>query len=134
LFISLAAHFDLERPSHQALERGPVTRRRPQFELRITTRPNLQQGILAAIMELDVRNQLRMAAVEAFRETHHRCKRPDRSPAFLIQPRIFVVPLAGFGAPMIPRDERHGIDLVGLEPPQITILDQIGRMFVMSFV
>jgi hypothetical protein len=134
LFISFAAHLDVKRPFYHSLEGGSLAGSRPQLELYIAARPELQEGIISAIVKIDRRNELRMAAVQTFSQTQNRGKHPDCSPATLIQPPEFVVALAGFRPSMIPRDERHRIDFIRLEPPQITILDQIRGMLVVALV
>src|SRR5207249_5930195 len=47
------AHFDAKRFPQQTLERLGVPARRPQFELRIARRPNLQQSIVATVVKVE---------------------------------------------------------------------------------
>src|SRR5438128_5021034 len=49
--ISVPANFDAQRLAEQPLESGSVTGGRPQFELRVARSPQLQQAVVAAIVE-----------------------------------------------------------------------------------
>jgi len=68
----LSAHFHPQRPSDRTLEWRSVPRGRPQLELGVNRRPQLQQGILAAVVQLEVCDCLRMTAIEAFGKPQHR--------------------------------------------------------------
>src|SRR5262245_47918142 len=78
--MGVSAHLDPQRLSHQPLERRRVARGCPQFELRVARRPQLQEIVVAAIVQLDARDRLRVAAIEAFRQPQNRRERPDDDP------------------------------------------------------
>ena len=65
----------------QPLERGGVAAGGPQLELGVACRPQLQQGVVAAIVQLDAGDRLRVAAIEAFGEPQNRGERADHAPA-----------------------------------------------------
>jgi len=54
-----------------------VTRRRPELELGIAVGADLQKRIVAAIVQLDSGQALRVAAVEAFGQPQNRGERLD---------------------------------------------------------
>src|SRR5215831_10561421 len=47
------AHFDAQRLAHQALERRRVPRRGPELQLRVARGPQLQQVVVAAVVQLE---------------------------------------------------------------------------------
>ena len=124
----------MQRLAEQPLERRRVAVGRPQLELRVAARPDLQQGVLAAIVQLEPGDGLRVAAVEALGQTQDRRQRPDGPPALAAEVAVVVVAALGRGLPMVARDQRDGFDLVGLEAPQIAVLDQVVRVLVMALV
>jgi hypothetical protein len=100
-----------------------VPRRGPDFELRVARRAHLQQIVVAAIVELEPPHALRVAAIEALRQPQDRGQRAH-SPAFLaLQIPEAVVAAFGRRLAVIPRHERHHLDLVGLESAEIAVLD-----------
>src|SRR5215510_4002269 len=62
--IGLSVHFDAQRLPNHPLERLHVANRRPDLELSISGGANLQQRILAPIVQLDAADDLGVAAVE----------------------------------------------------------------------
>src|SRR5437867_2314588 len=128
------AHFNAKRFPQHPLERLGVPARRPQLELRIARRPNLQQPIVATIVKVERGDGLRVTAIEALGQTENRRQRPDRAPALARQLVEARMPPFGSRTSMIPRQERDCLDLVGLEAAQIAVLDQIVRVLVMPFV
>src|SRR6185295_2391381 len=58
-----AADFDSERLAGQTLERRGMARRRPQFQFRVAGGPQLQQIVVAAIVQLQASDGLGMAAI-----------------------------------------------------------------------
>jgi len=111
----ISAHFDAQRLSEQALERLRVAAGGPELELGIAAGANLQQAVLAAIVKIDARHRLRMAAVEALGQAQNRRQRPDDTPAFAWKAAIaFVAPFRR-RLPMIPRNQGDRFDLVGIE-------------------
>ena len=96
---------------------------RPQLELGVAARADLQQRVLAAVVQLDARQALGVAAVEAFGEPQNGGQPPDRATAFSREIGVTLVAGSGSGPPMVPRDERHHVDFFGLESAQIAVLD-----------
>jgi len=76
-----SAHFKAKRFAEQPLERLRVAPGGPQLQLGIAGRPNLKQLVLAAVVEVDARNGLRVAAVEALREPQDCGQRHDDAAA-----------------------------------------------------
>src|SRR5438034_9533946 len=62
-----SAHFKAKRFGEQPLERLRVAACGPQLQLGVAGRPNLKQLVLAAVVKVDARNGLRVAAIEALR-------------------------------------------------------------------
>jgi hypothetical protein len=56
--IGISAHFDAQRLAEQAFKGRRLTRRRPQFQFCVSRRAQLQEHIVAAIMELDAADRL----------------------------------------------------------------------------
>jgi hypothetical protein len=75
--MSVPADGDAERLPEERLERGGVPHGRPQLELRVAGRADLEQGVLAPIVQIDARDALRMAAVQALGEAQQRRERAD---------------------------------------------------------
>jgi hypothetical protein len=72
--IGEAIDFDAERLADHALEWSNVAYRGPDFELGVTGGADLQQRVVAAVVEFQRRDDLRMAAIEVFGEAQHRCQ------------------------------------------------------------
>ena len=82
----------------------------PELELGIARCPNLQQRIVAAIVELEAGDRLGVAAVEIFRKAENRGEPPhDLAP---LPPDLteIGVPPRRWRAPVIARDERNRLD------------------------
>ena len=106
----------------------------PELELRVARRPNLQQRIVAPIVELEARDRLSVTAVEIFRESKHRREPPDDlAPLPAELPEVRVVARRR-RAPVIPGDQRDRFDFVRFEPAQVAVLDQVVRVAVVTFV
>src|SRR3954471_21978273 len=78
--ICVAADFDPERLSCESFEWGGVPRGGPELQLRVAGRAQLQQIVVAAVVELEPVDRLRVAAVEAFGQPQNRGQRPHRAP------------------------------------------------------
>src|SRR5476649_259382 len=132
--ICVAADLDAERLSRQAFEWSGVARGRPELQLRVARRPQLEKIVVAAIVELEAGDGLRVAAIEALRQPQdrrQRAHRPPRAPAQIAE--AVVLPL-GRRLTVIARDERDGFDLVRLEAAQVAVLHEIVRVLVVAFV
>src|SRR5471030_919029 len=62
--ICVAADLDAERLSRQAFEWSGVARGRPELQLRVARRPQLEKIVVAAIVELEAGDGLRVARSE----------------------------------------------------------------------
>ena len=111
-----------------------VTRRRPELQLRVARRAQLQQVVVAAIVELEAGDGLRVAAIEALREAQNRRQRADRAPRAAPQVAEAVVPPLRRRLTMVARDEGDRLDFVRLEAAQVAVLDQVIRVFVVALV
>jgi len=54
----VCARFKAKRFVQQPFERRGMSPRRPDFQLRVSRGPHLQQGILAAVVQLEARDRL----------------------------------------------------------------------------
>jgi hypothetical protein len=128
------ADFDPERLAGQPLERGGVSARRPQLQFCVARRPQLQQIIVSAVVQIEPGDGLRMAAVEAFGQPQDGGERADRVPraaAHVSEPGMASL---GRRLTVIARDERDRFDLVRLEAAQVAVLDQVIRVSVVLLV
>jgi len=127
-------NFDPNRFSGEAFERRERPRRRPYFELGVARRPQLQQIVVAAIVELEAGDRQRVAPIEALGEAQHRRQRPHGPPQAPRQTaEAFMLALRRRLA-VITRDQGDHLDLVRLEAAQIAVRDQVVRVLVMPFV
>src|SRR6185295_2785111 len=129
-----AADFEPQRFAGHAFERGRVARRGPQLELGVAGGAQLQQVVVAAIVDVEAGDALRMAAIEALGEPQHRRQRADdaaRAPRQIAEPLVlsFRRPLA-----VVARDQADGLDLLRLEAAQVAVLDQVVGVLVVSLV
>ena len=111
-----------------------MSRSRPQLELGVAARADLQQGVFAAIVQLDAGQALRVAAVEAFGQPQDGREASNRAAAISWEIRKVFVTVLWRRAAVVPGDQCDGIDFLGLEAPQIAVLDQIVRVFVVALV
>jgi len=128
------ADLDAERFPRERLERRGVPRGGPQLQLRVARRAQLQQVVVAAVVKLEARDRLRVAAIEAFREAQNRGERADGAagpPAQIPKPLVLAF---GRRQPMIPRHERDGFDFVRLEAAQVTVFHEVIGVFMVSLV
>ena len=106
----------------------------PQLQLRVARRAQLQQVVVAAVVKLEARDRLRVAAIEAFREAQNGGERADGAagpPSQISEPLVLAF---GRRQPMIPRHERDGFDFVRLEAAQITVFHEVIGVFMVSLV
>jgi hypothetical protein len=108
--------------------------RRPQLQFRVTRGAEPRQVVVAARIEIDTSQRLRVAAVEAFGESNHRGECPDGTAQSAREVAIAVVRLLRWGLPMVPRDQRDHLGLVRIEAAQVAVLDQVVGVAVMTFV
>jgi hypothetical protein len=129
-----AADFDAQGFSSHSFERRRVARGGPQLELDIACRPQLQQVVVATIVQLQPHHRLGVAAVQAFCEAKNRGKRAHGAPRASPEVAEAIVPPLRRRLAMIAGDQRNRLDLVRLEAAQVAVLDQVVRVFVMAFV
>ena len=125
---------DAERLSQYRFEWSGMARGGPQFELGVTRGFQFQERIVIAILEREARHNLGVTAVEGFSEPEHRCQHADNAPALLRQIRIPLVPVQRHRAPVIPGDERNGLDVPRFEAAKIAVANEVVRVLVMAFV
>ena len=113
----VTAHLDAQRLANHPFEGGGMSRRRPELQFRVAGRPQLEQPVVAAVVQLEVGHRLRMAAVEAFSEPEDRRDRPNRLPSLTPELAIFCVPPLRRRLPVIAGDEGDDFDLFGIEAP-----------------
>ena len=130
----MAADFEPKRFAGHAFKGRGVPRRGPELQLRVACRAQLQQVVVAAIVELEAGDGLRVTPIQALREPQNRGKRADDAPGPAGQPREPLVLALGRGLPMVAGDEGDRLDLVGLEAAQIAVLHEVIRVFVMALV
>ena len=75
-----------------------------------------------------------MTAVEALGQSQDRRQVANRPAAPASEPAVIIVPLAGLRTAMISGDEGNCFDLIRLESPQVSILNQVIGVLVMPFV
>ncbi len=92
-----------------------MTRRGPQLQLGIAGRAQLQQIVVAAVVQLEAGDGLRVAAIEALGEAQDRGQRADGPPQPAPQIAETIVLALRRRLAMIARDERDGFDFVRLE-------------------
>ena len=107
---------------------------RPHLQFRVTARAQLQERVLAAIVKLDAREVLRVAAIEAFGKPENRSQPPDVALALPRQLTVAVVAELGRRPAVIARHERDDLDFLRVESAQIAVLDQVVRMLMVPLV
>jgi hypothetical protein len=95
----------------------------PQLELRVAVGAQARQVVVAARVEVDSSERLRVAAVEALRQSHHRRQRLHGAPRRAVEVPVPLVRLLRRGLSMVARDEGNDFDLLGIESAQVAILD-----------
>jgi len=129
-----AADFDAQGFSGHPLERRRVPRRGPQFEFDVACRSQLQQVVVAAVVQFESHHRLGVAAIQAFSEAKNRGQRAHRAPRAAPEVAEAVVSPLRRRLAMVAGDQRNGLDLVRFEAAQVAVLDQVVRVFVVSFV
>ena len=124
---------ELDPLLNEFFERSHVAACRPDLQLRVAGRAELQQErFIALILHLQVRDDLRVAAVEALGDTENRGKR------VLTVRRSDGDRLAYSSCPlwraaaMVARDEGNHVDFVRFEAPQVAVLDQVVGMSMVA--
>jgi len=107
---------------------------RPQLELGVARRANLQQRILAPIVEFDAGDRLGVAAIEILRHAQDRRETPNHFAALSAECPEIRVPARGRCAPVIASHQRNGFDLVRFETAEIAVFDQVIGVTMVTFV
>jgi hypothetical protein len=111
-----------------------VTHRGPELQLRIAAGADLQQVVVAAVVQLDRADDLRVAAVQALGEAQQGGERANGAPHLASErPELVMVPLR-LALTVIARDERDRFHFLGLESAKVAVLDQVVRVFVVPLV
>ena len=90
---------------------------RPELQLRIARRPQLQQPVVAAVVQLEAGHRLGVAPVEALGEPEDRRKRPYGTPPLVSEFPVFFVAALRRRLAVIAGDQRDDLDLFGVKPP-----------------
>ena len=106
----------------------------PELQLHIARRPQPYQVVVAAIVELQAGDGLRVTAIETLGQPQDRRERANRATAPLAELVHRAMTLLRRGLPVVPRHQRDRLDLVRLEPAEIAVLDQVVRVLVMALV
>src|SRR5262245_36304773 len=106
--------------------------RGPELELRVASRPDLQQRIVAAVVELEARDRLCVTAIEIFRQTKHRREPSDDFTSLSAELSEVGVVARGRRPPMVASHERNRFDFLRLETAQVAVLDQVVRVAVVT--
>jgi hypothetical protein len=114
------------------LERCQVAVRGPDLELGVAGRAQLQQQVVAAVAQLEARDHLGVAAVEALGQAQDGREPAYAAPEIRWQLGVLRLRLLGHAAAVIERHEGHHLDLLRIEAAQVAVLDQIVRVFVMA--
>ena len=111
-----------------------MARGRPELQLGVARGPQLEQVVVAAIVELQAGDGLRVTAIEALRQAQDRGERAHRGPR--VPPQLAEALVLSLRRPltMIAGDERDRLDLVGFESAEVAVLHQVVRMLVMALV
>jgi hypothetical protein len=106
----------------------------PELELRVALGHQAQHDGVLPGQDVNALDDLRVTAIEAFGQADDRAEQPHRAAPRFRQLAEIAMALARCREPMVPRDEADDLDFVGVEAAQITVGDQILRMFVMVLV
>ena len=130
----MSVGFDAERFADQFFEGGRMAFGRPQLELGVARGSHLQQPVVAAVVQREGGDRLRVAAVEAFSEPENRGEHANRLAALPGEMAVAVVTALWRRAPMVPRQQGDDLDLLGIEAAEIAVLDQVVGVLVVTLV
>jgi hypothetical protein len=128
------AHFDSKRLLDQAFEGRGMAVRGPQLELGVALGAELEQRVVAAVVQLDAADRLGVAAIEAFGEAQDGRERANGPAPLLGEVADHRMFLLGRGAAMVTGDQGDGFDFVGLEAAQVAVANQVLRVDVVPLV
>ena len=101
--------------SGHPFERRRVAGGRPEFELDVAGRAQLQQVVVAAVEQFQPRHRLGVAAIEALRETEDSRERTHGAPRTARQIAKAVVATLRRRLAMVASDQRDRFDFVRFE-------------------
>ena len=109
---------------------------RPELELGVAGRfePHQQGLVVSVATAVETGHDLGVAAIEPLCQSYQRAEDLDGSPQLARQLCVLVVRLGRRRLPVIPRDQGHDLDFLGIEAAQVAVLDQIQRVLVMTLV
>jgi len=90
-------------PQHP-LERRKVLVRRPDLQLRVAGRMQVEEHVLAAVTHVEPRNDLRVASVQPFGEPQNRGEQAHRAPQLGGQVHVLRVRFLRRASTMVPCD------------------------------
>jgi hypothetical protein len=108
--------------------------RGPQLQLRVAVGAQPRKIIVAARKQIDAGECLRVAAVESLGQPHNRREHANRPAKTAIEVPVSLMGFFRSRLPMVSRDERDDLDFLRIEAPQISILDQVVGMTMMTVV
>jgi hypothetical protein len=121
--IGVSTDLESKRLADEPLEGASVAAGGPELELGVASDADLEQAVLAAIVELHGADGLLMAAIEALGEPQDRGERADARATLAPEAaEALVAPLRRRLA-VVAGDEGDGLDLFGVESPQIAVAD-----------
>src|SRR5687768_7793176 len=127
-------NFEADRLAEHGLERRDVAMGGPELQLDIAGRAQPREIIVRPRIQVDTRDRLRVAAVESLGQADDRRERLDRAAPRSAQIAVAVVRFLRCRLPMISGNEGDHLDLLGIEPPQVAVLDQVVGMTMVAFV
>ena len=132
----MVADRDLEADgfTEHALERCNVAVSRPEFELGVAARAQPCQVIVGAWIEIDTRERLCVAAVEALSEPDHRRQRLDGAAFAAAELAEGTMRFLRWSLAVVAGDQRDDLDLLGIESAQVTVLDQVVGVSMVALV
>src|SRR5206468_2027245 len=106
------ADFDAQGFTGHSLERRGMAGRRPDLELHVARRAQLQQVVVATIVKFESGHGLRVAAIQALRETKDCGERTNRPAHAALQVAETVVAAFRRRLTVIPGDQRNRFDFI----------------------
>jgi hypothetical protein len=120
-------------PQH-ALERLCLALRGPYLELGIARRVQLDEILLAAVVQLDAGHRLCVAAIERFGKPQNGGERADDAALLAAERAVVVVRPLRRRLAVVTRDETDDLGFYRLEPAQVAVLDQVVRVLVVALI
>ena len=129
-----AGKFESDVRADQIGEGGGMPIGGPHLKFGVALRAQADPHGVVARQELDPRDDLSVAAVQPLGEPHARAQHIDRVAPVARQRRVALVRLLRCAPPMVSRDEGDDLDLLGVEPAQIAVPDEVIGVLVVALV